>query len=369
VAAACCQPGQPLPSVDDAAAALAAAIPRLLHREPLPGFVQQVRPVYAQEMGVENVSPLLYALVRFVKPTRLLEVGAGYSTLWLLQALHDNYVEMRNYYAMAAAGECHLHGTPWCVPSLFELVPDAAGDGQTPTRMQMKAPVTGRLHTVDNLHHAHSTAARVLATAEQLQLLDYLDLQFEDAWEYIARLNRRSAAYQDWLLQQDAPPSSLTDDGDDSDTDDDEPPSPPLMFDFAWLDFGAGQTLSEFFERLWPHMNDGGYIVVHSTLTNRLTRTWLQKMRAAASPEEELPKDANIDDDDDVPASKKRAAAGHCKHCQQPAPMRNNDDPAALLGRYSTMSFLEPHKLFQNSISIFQKRGNGFVEPTYTNYP
>jgi hypothetical protein len=39
------------------------------------------------------------------------------------------------------------------------------------------------------------------------------------------------------------------------------------------------------------------------------------------------------------------------------------------LGDFSTMSFLEPHKLFQNSFSVFRKRGGGFSEPVYTKYP
>ena len=29
---------------------------------------------------------MLYALVKFIKPGRVLEVGAGYTSLWLLQA-------------------------------------------------------------------------------------------------------------------------------------------------------------------------------------------------------------------------------------------------------------------------------------------
>ena len=33
---------------------------------------------------------MLYALVKFIKPGRVLEVGAGYTSLWLLQALRDN---------------------------------------------------------------------------------------------------------------------------------------------------------------------------------------------------------------------------------------------------------------------------------------
>ena len=42
-----------------------------------------------QHMGAENLGPLLYTLVRFIKPQSVLEVGAGYTTLFLLQALRS----------------------------------------------------------------------------------------------------------------------------------------------------------------------------------------------------------------------------------------------------------------------------------------
>ena len=36
---------------------------------------------------------------------------------------------------------------------------------------------------------------------------------------------------------------------------------------------------------------------------------------------------------------------------------------------FRELSFLEPHKRFQNSCSIFQKRGEGYAEPVLTSYP
>ena len=45
-----------------------------------------VAPLARQHMGTENMGPLLYALVRFLKPRRVLEVGAGFTTLFILQA-------------------------------------------------------------------------------------------------------------------------------------------------------------------------------------------------------------------------------------------------------------------------------------------
>ena len=52
-------------------------------------FLRRVQPLYDMHMGVENMGPLLYSLVRFAKPRHVLEVGAGYTSIFILQALHD----------------------------------------------------------------------------------------------------------------------------------------------------------------------------------------------------------------------------------------------------------------------------------------
>jgi hypothetical protein len=38
-------------------------------------------------MGAENLGTALYALCRFVKPGNVLEVGGGYTSVFILQAL------------------------------------------------------------------------------------------------------------------------------------------------------------------------------------------------------------------------------------------------------------------------------------------
>jgi hypothetical protein len=40
-------------------------------------WMKVVQPLAARHMGVENMGPMLYAFVRFTKPRRILEVGAG----------------------------------------------------------------------------------------------------------------------------------------------------------------------------------------------------------------------------------------------------------------------------------------------------
>ena len=93
-------------------------------------WLEATRPLAAQHMGVENMGPMLYALVRFLKPRRLLEVGAGYTTLFILQALADNAAELqrcRGARSGAGRGEVSCaqeegggEPVPWCVEEVLD---------------------------------------------------------------------------------------------------------------------------------------------------------------------------------------------------------------------------------------------------------
>ena len=94
--------------------------------------------------------------------------------------------------------------------------------------------------------------------------------------------------------------------------------------DFIWLDFAASNKLMTVFEKWWDRLEDGGFILVHSTVTNRLTRDWLEEMRS-------MGKEGSF--------------------------------------QFNHISFLEPLKMFQNSFSMFQKRSISYKEPILTKYP
>ena len=61
------------------------------------------------------------------------------------------------------------------------------------------------------------------------------------------------------------------------------PPSPPAagsgLVDLLWVDFGVGPRLEEFLQSYWRCVAPGGLIVIHSTLTNKVTREWLERVR------------------------------------------------------------------------------------------
>lgn len=204
-----------------------------------PAFLRVVQPLYDIHMGVENMAPLLYTLIRFTKPIRVLEVGAGYTSPFMLQALKDNFTEMCAYKTLHTAGECTVgdNNMPWCVDGYMQ---QAGSDKQF-----------GILHCIDNLAHEHTTAHLVLEAAQALDALDHLDLYIKDAWDYA-----------------DATPLKNAD---------------KEALDMVWLDFGQGEKLGQFIDKIWPRIRPGALVMCHSTLTNSLTREWLETMRARAN--------------------------------------------------------------------------------------
>eukprot|EP00434_Breviolum_minutum_P032325 symbB.v1.2.028586.t1/scaffold3042.1/size64827/4 len=96
-----------------------------------------------------------------------------------------------------------------------------------------------------------------------------------------------------------------------------------MFFDFVWLDglldFAPPKkgevagSIDAFLSLLWPHLLPGALVLLHSTLTNSAVRGWLENVG-------------------------ERSPWG---------------PPGAML------SLLEPHKKFQNSVTILQHRPEG----------
>jgi len=266
-----------------------------------PTFLRLVKPLYDLHMGAENLGPMLYNLARFTKPARILEVGAGYTSAFLLQALNDNAAELETYRDLRRSGLAVCGDAPWSVDAFFDR---EAGDGGgryrgDPDASEDDRVSSGVLHCIDNLAHEHTTAHVVVETARKMRCGERLRLHEADAFDPDL-------------------PSTL---------------EAGIEFDMLWIDLGAAHRIEAFFEAWWPRVRaEGGMVIVHSTLTNALSRGWLERMRdLARAPDAENP-----------------------------------------YGRFETMSLLEPHKMFQNSVTMFQKRGGAFGrydEPVHTKFP
>jgi len=247
-------------------------------------WVTATAPLYSTAMGCENMGPLLYSIVRFHKPKKILEVGAGYTSIWLLQAVHENVQELEANQRLNTAG----HEWPklnWCVDGYL---------GQYHH---------GLVYCIDNLQHTATTAQRVIDTAAQLGLSDYLEMRDADAYEYANEL-----------------------------ADEEEEGALGLL----WVDFGDGDKLDDFFQLYWDYVDpNGGLVLVHSTLTNEMSRDWLKKMTELSKRRRE-----------DVP----------------------DDDR---FGLFEILSVMEPHKMCQNSCTMIRRQGfpnDPYSEPVYTRF-
>eukprot|EP01052_Picozoa_sp_SAG31_P020800 SAG31_NODE_1580_length_7835_cov_4.074457_1_plen_229_part_00 len=149
-----------------------------------------VRPLYDQHMGVENMGPLLYTIVRFTKRTRLLEVGAGYTTLYILQALADNDDELAAIAAKTAAQQLDQHAGPDA---------QTAEDKGWYIREQLgrEDSEASLLHCLDNEEHDvfndNGGIAAVKAAATALGLAHKLALDRADAFEALAPMGEPGA--------------------------------------------------------------------------------------------------------------------------------------------------------------------------------
>jgi len=181
-------------------------------------------------MGVENVGPLLYSIVRFTKVRKIVEIGAGFTTLWLLQALKDNYDEMTCIQGLHKDGKCRLLDIQWSVPDNIDrfFVDDINKEFQS------------SVLSIDNCLHQRESASGVSAAASTLGLDKYLKFIKEDAYK----------------IQFE-----------------------PESVDLLWCDFGVGSRMKDFVSSAWKSIRLGGYLVCHSTLTNSRTREWLEAIR------------------------------------------------------------------------------------------
>jgi predicted O-methyltransferase YrrM len=269
-------------------------------------------------MGCENMGPLLYALVRFLKPQHVLEFGGGFTSIFIAQALSDNSKELK-------AG---FGGISWYFkPEISIFLPPS------------------QLHIVDNIAHEHTTAHRVISIAETLHLSNYLTLHNNDAF--------------DPTLPQTLAPE-------------------PEVFDMIWIDIGAGDQITSLVDSWWERVSPtGGILAVHSTLTNSTMRAWLASMQIAQADNlkaeaeaylQHYNKEQQSKDDGDRGEAERSVAANSTKGEEENS---SSPLPAASRGKYGRfeiLSLLEPHKKFQNSVSIFRRMDNGYTEPIYSKF-
>ena len=235
-------------------------------------FLKQIEHLYNPVMGVENMGSFLYSFIRLTKSQRIVEIGGGYTSVWILQALKDNHDEIQRIRDIQDKGEMKLLDYPWTVERSVICLSE-------------KAPF---LTCIDNCAHQKESASGVSGLSRRLGLDQYLQFVQGDAYEMTFEDN---------------------------------------SVDVLWADFGVGSRLRDFVNQAWSCLRPGGYLLIHSTLTNLRSREWLESIRRRDSKEV-----TGLDPDS-----------------------------------FSEVSLLEPHKRFQNSITILQKRTE-YEEALYSEY-
>ena len=201
------------------------------------------------------------------------------------------------------------------------------------------------MHCIDRLQHSATTAQRVINTLAQLGLSDYLELRDADAYEYAHELadeEEEGALGLLWVSMR-----FLMCECNEIDQlcawvlyvvwDSDERGwEVRLKWQFGQVDFGDGDKLDDFFQLYWDYVDpNGGLVLVHSTLTNEVSRDWLRKMTELSKRRRE-----------DVP----------------------DDDR---FGLFEILSVMEPHKMCQNSCTMIRRQGfpsDPYSEPVYTRF-
>jgi predicted O-methyltransferase YrrM len=185
-------------------------------------FRAAAAPLASPKMGTEAVAPLLYDLVMLYRPRRVLEVGGGLSSLYLLKALADCD---RATAAEAAAA-------------------DKEGGLLNPA-YYAAPPVPARLHMIDNLVHADTTAGKVIRTAKDLGIDGPLRVHEADFIGYADKL-----------------------------------PKDELPFDMVWFDCGTIEYFQHFRRAYWPLVSrNGGLILIHSLATNFHGQMFLSELK------------------------------------------------------------------------------------------
>src|SRR5262245_31774502 len=110
-------------------------------------------------MGVELASPLIYSIIRFVRPKSLLEVGAGYSSAFMLQALADT---VDNFKREAEIMQGQVRSDQ---QERFQWVKNKVVHGRHPLPLVLPeyydSPYNPTLSIIDNMSHTSGTAGQV----------------------------------------------------------------------------------------------------------------------------------------------------------------------------------------------------------------
>ncbi len=177
-------------------------------------FLDSIKPLISSSMGTEEMAPLLYSIIKFTRPHRVLEIGAGLTSIYILAALSElSSVEKNEFDGNSVGYDPSLKNEEYYKMNHSNFI----------------------LHSFDNLGHPETSANKVLEVSKKLNLDKYLKFWNNDYLE----INK--------LI-----------------------PEKERSFDLIWCDLGGLNNYLNQREILFPLLSDkvGSYIIFHSTLSN-----------------------------------------------------------------------------------------------------
>jgi len=187
----------------------------------------------------ENVSLFLYSLIKCSRPQSIIEIGAGYSTLFISESIKDIQQENLNF------------------DILLEEQDQFTGTGYNPI-----------FNVIEDFSHPNNIH-NIVETLSKYNLDENVSFIRESIDDYLVNNEEK--------------------------------------YDLVWMDFGSGKNYMQYFKLFLEKLNPGGYIVVHSTMTNLAGRLFVAELKL----------------------------------------LSNND--------LEIISIVEPHKAIQNSFTIIKK--------------
>tara|TARA_Y100000589_G_scaffold330592_1_gene380726 strand:+ start:214 stop:912 length:699 start_codon:yes stop_codon:yes gene_type:complete len=182
-------------------------------------FLKVARDLFSPTMGTENIGPFIYDIIKITRARKILEIGGGYTSIFILKALADNEILFSD-------------------DSLIEKT--LKNDAYYNSKENIS-----RLYIVDDLSHPQTTANLISKKAKQLNLDSYLTLHDADFMTF----------------SKDFPDSEL-----------------PI--DLLWLDCGDLNAYQIFLKEYFPLVNkSGGIVLIHSLLTNLHGQFFLKQLK------------------------------------------------------------------------------------------
>jgi predicted O-methyltransferase YrrM len=189
-------------------------------------FLSETASLYSPLSGTEHLAPLLYSLVRSVRPKSVVEFGMGYTTPYIIKALSDNQQDFDRERPQLIAKTQQAYQSDNTAESQRDWFLSQPTGADPRFYEQDYQPM---LYAFDDFSEEYSSAPKVMEALTALGLEGFISLSKSSAINHSSLIAR-----------------------------------PHIPIDLAWND---ALDYQEFFDEYWPLLNpNGGLMIFHNTV-------------------------------------------------------------------------------------------------------